>query len=320
MKIFISYSKSDKSFARKLRRDLNSLGYDVWMDEKSIPVGGSISPSIQKGISESEFVILVISPDALSSGWVEAEWNAVYSNQISQRKIKLLPMLRKETFLPEFLANLLYADANENYATALAKVIQSIERKESIGTDFEIFEDNEQFQKKYSLSKLLDIPGREIVFCGFTHASSLFNYDDDRIAKWVETCSKFEIFIVQPEHSDQSEWLPRIKHYKKKFSYNQIDGVLERCKNVRERLTTKAQKKYHVYLLDLPRVNLLNLKKIDNRYFCRFIGFAQMGNISPSIEVNSNSKIGKFFTNYIDNLRKYDEFWKPLEDFKPRKK
>lgn len=308
MKLFISYSRDDITFARKLRRDLTSIGYDVWMDEKAIRVGSSICTSIQDGLSNSNFVLLVISPESLSSGWVNTEWSAVFSNQTPHCKIQLLPILRKHAELPFFLKDIFYADASKNYATAFGQIVQAVEQLKTLEISFQLFKNNESFQKHFPLSEMLSEQGQHIIFCGFTHATSLFNFDNETIIKWIRQSRKFEVFMAKPEHKDQTEWLPRIKFYRKKYSYNQIDGAVHRCKNIIELLKPAERKKFQVYFLDLPRVNLLNLKKICGHYFCRLIGFNQMGNVSPVLCVKETDGIASFFQNYIDNLRKYDEF------------
>lgn len=312
MKIFISHSSIDKPFARKLRRDLTACGYDVWMDEKNIHIGCNITTGIQDGLIESKFVILVVSPESISSGWVEAEWTTIFASQVTKGEAVLLPLVRKKAHLPLFLQNLLYADASNNYALALAKIIQAIERVKESSEQAVIFPHQGAVPHHYTLPQLLCQQNQDVVFCGFTHGSTLFSYDDKQIAEWVSLSRSFEIFIAKPEHSNQDEWLPRIKFYKKKFSYNQLDGVIERCKNVRDLLAKKNKSKLTVYLLDLQRVNLLNVKKIGGLYIQRIIGFAQMGTISPILITKETSEVGKFFCEYLANLRKFNEFWETL--------
>jgi len=312
MKIFISHSNVDKPFARKLRRDLTACGYDVWMDEKNIHVGGNIAAGVQEGLQESRFVILLVSPEAISSGWVEAEWTSIFADQIANGEVTLLPFIRKGTSLPLFLRNLLYADASSNYALALAKTIQTIEKTKESKERTLVFANQELVPQHYSISQLLYQASQDVIFCGFTHGSTLFSYDNKHIAEWISLSRSFEIFIAKPEHRNQDEWLPKVKFYKKKYSYNQLDGIIERCKNVREYLKKGDKSKLSIYLLDLPRVNLLNIKKIGGLYFQRIIGFGQMGTVSPILITKETTNVGKFFSEYLANLRKFNEFWELL--------
>ncbi|OAT69689.1 hypothetical protein AWB85_20075 [Mycobacteroides immunogenum] len=74
--VFISHSSLDKTFARKLYRDLQGLGVKCWMDEKNILPGDSILDSIDQGIKVHDRVILVCSQNSLgrkTGWWVDEE-------------------------------------------------------------------------------------------------------------------------------------------------------------------------------------------------------------------------------------------------------
>jgi hypothetical protein len=61
--VFISHASEDKdTFIRPLAIALKSLGISVWYDEFSLELGDSISRSIDKGLSESAYGLVVISP------------------------------------------------------------------------------------------------------------------------------------------------------------------------------------------------------------------------------------------------------------------
>ena len=61
--VFISHASEDKdTFVRPLAHALNNLGVKVWYDEFSLRLGDSLSRSIDKGLAESAFGVVVISP------------------------------------------------------------------------------------------------------------------------------------------------------------------------------------------------------------------------------------------------------------------
>jgi hypothetical protein len=76
-RVFISYSRADEVFARRLATDLDRLGADVWIDVDDIPPGVNWSTAIQQGLDTCDALMLVISPDALTSKNVEDEWQYV---------------------------------------------------------------------------------------------------------------------------------------------------------------------------------------------------------------------------------------------------
>jgi len=76
-KIFISYSRVDEGFARRLATDLARRGADIWIDVDDIPAGTNWSTAIQQGLDACDALILVLSPEAMASKNVEDEWQYV---------------------------------------------------------------------------------------------------------------------------------------------------------------------------------------------------------------------------------------------------
>jgi hypothetical protein len=71
--IFISYSKLDIEFARHLRGMLEREGFDVWMDESDLAPSVHWWPNIERAIRSCGAFIIIMSPNAKESEWVERE-------------------------------------------------------------------------------------------------------------------------------------------------------------------------------------------------------------------------------------------------------
>jgi hypothetical protein len=91
---FISHDSRDKSeIALKLAQTLRSAGCPVWYDDFSLKVGDNLRESIEKGIKAARRCILVLTPNFLSNtGWTKAEFNAVFTREILERKNVILPI------------------------------------------------------------------------------------------------------------------------------------------------------------------------------------------------------------------------------------
>jgi hypothetical protein len=76
VKIFITYSHSDSSFARKLCADLQSSALELFFDVKSIRGGDRIAERISQGLAECDVYIPILSFRALESPWCKDEINA----------------------------------------------------------------------------------------------------------------------------------------------------------------------------------------------------------------------------------------------------
>lgn len=125
-KVFLSHSSSDKSFVRKLAKDLIELGHELWLDEWNIGVGQSITAEIQKGIAWSEYVVIILSEHATSSNWVEREWQPKYWEEVRENKILILPALLEKCKMPTLLEGRRYADFRKSYAVGLVSLANAL--------------------------------------------------------------------------------------------------------------------------------------------------------------------------------------------------
>lgn len=85
--IFISYSHKDTEYAYKLADALQAKGFDVWIDAR-LDYGSQWPLEIQKQLDACGAFILVMSPRAFSSEWVQSEL------QRAKRKLRpIFPLL-----------------------------------------------------------------------------------------------------------------------------------------------------------------------------------------------------------------------------------
>lgn len=70
--IFISYAHEDRETAERLAGLLLDRGYDVWWD-REILGGQPFGSEIQKQIKGADHVVVLLSPDSVSSRWVREE-------------------------------------------------------------------------------------------------------------------------------------------------------------------------------------------------------------------------------------------------------
>ena len=128
--IFLCHSSKDKEMVRKLAGDLIRKGAKVWLDEAEILVGDSIVEQIQAGISESDFLGVVLSPTAVKSIWVRREVEAALMTEIGSGRTKVLPILVEECDVPPFLKAKKYADfsSSEAYSNGLNELTKALKR------------------------------------------------------------------------------------------------------------------------------------------------------------------------------------------------
>ncbi|MBX3066861.1 MAG: SUMF1/EgtB/PvdO family nonheme iron enzyme [Anaerolineae bacterium] len=71
--IFISYSKKDIDFARRLRALLQAYGFAIWIDETKLTPSARWWSTIERNIIDAAAVIVIMSPNSKESEWVERE-------------------------------------------------------------------------------------------------------------------------------------------------------------------------------------------------------------------------------------------------------
>ena len=72
-KVFLSYSHNDSAFVEELYRRLDRDGVELFYDQESIAWGANWVVSLEEGIDEADYIVLVISPDFIQSKWANIE-------------------------------------------------------------------------------------------------------------------------------------------------------------------------------------------------------------------------------------------------------
>jgi WD40 repeat protein len=93
--LFITYSRRNMEFVRRLVDALEKEGRDVWVDWEDIPPTVDWMKEIREGIDSSNNYIYVITPDSLNSKVCLSE----LEHALEQQK-KLIPLLHQEVDLP----------------------------------------------------------------------------------------------------------------------------------------------------------------------------------------------------------------------------
>ena len=120
--IFISYSRKDIDFVRRLAGDLEKADYEVWWDLTDLRGGDDWPRVIPAAIESSQFVIVVLSPNSIVSDWVEKE----YMQAISLRR-KIIPIMLTQSRVPFALNTINYIDfTNDDYGASLNKLLATL--------------------------------------------------------------------------------------------------------------------------------------------------------------------------------------------------
>jgi formylglycine-generating enzyme required for sulfatase activity len=120
--IFISYSKQNKTYARKLADQLKQEGFEVWIDDR-IDYGDTWERAIFKAIDQCLAFVVIMTPESYESDWVLRE-----CQYADKRKKPQFPVLLDGEEFPRYVSTQ-YADVRggillgENFLKRLSKFV-----------------------------------------------------------------------------------------------------------------------------------------------------------------------------------------------------
>lgn len=133
--VFLSYSSKDRTWVNYLKEALQGPGLQVWLDHDEIRPGDIFRDALERGLEESKAVALIVSPEAIESGWVEEEYSRALSlAQGKQPPLQLIPVILRDAELPGFLATRQWVDFREEslFTQSLEQLIWGITGKRPI--------------------------------------------------------------------------------------------------------------------------------------------------------------------------------------------
>ncbi|MGW5352393.1 toll/interleukin-1 receptor domain-containing protein [Streptomyces sp. NPDC004031] len=129
--LFISHASEDKeAFVRPLAGMLRELGLAIWYDEHSLRIGDSLSASIDRGLRDAKYGLVVLSPAFLKKPWTEYEYRSLVALEGDGSK-RILPVWldvdREDiiSFSPH-LADKFAVQANGSARTAAFAVLEVV--------------------------------------------------------------------------------------------------------------------------------------------------------------------------------------------------
>lgn len=127
-RIFVSYSHKDDAFTQKLVSDLSAAGAEVWVDVEGI-THGNFMQGIDKALARCEWMVLVLTPNAIESEYVCEE---VYTglNLVKKHHMHdVIPILATScapgTIPPQWDVRHRY-DATQDYNAGLTGLLKAL--------------------------------------------------------------------------------------------------------------------------------------------------------------------------------------------------
>ncbi len=131
MKVFLSHKGADKSLVRRYKKILDTLGFDVWLDEDSMPAGTALHRGILQGFKDSCAAIFFITPNYRDEGFLETEVNYAITEKMQKgNKFSIITLVFQDATgktgeVPELLKTYVWKQPSSDLE-ALQEIIKAL--------------------------------------------------------------------------------------------------------------------------------------------------------------------------------------------------
>lgn len=128
--VFISYSRKDSDFVKKIVDKLEESGLTVWFDQNNIDVGDQFKRHITEGLSKSALMLFIAS----SSSNNNSSWTSKEIGFANYKRIPIIPVRIDESqYSDDVLFDLVNIDhiflTNDNFDEGMSLIVKSINQK-----------------------------------------------------------------------------------------------------------------------------------------------------------------------------------------------
>ena len=207
--IFISHAHQDAEMARRLADDLESFGCKIWMAPDNIRPGEKWAEAINRGLEESGVFLLLLSPEAVVSRWVQTETNvAIELNH--EKEMQLFPLLVRDCRVPVLWRAYQYISLHDGYEPGFSKLWQSLYPPVDLPPS--LFEPRDEREMPKAPQKwihpksgleMMRVPSGEFLF---GNDKKKLHLDEFWIAKTPVTNAEYARFVAEKKVKSPEHW------------------------------------------------------------------------------------------------------------------
>lgn len=213
-KIFLSYASPDEQYAQMIRDALTRHNLLTIVDPFSLSAGDSIFGSITKAIAASDFMIILVSPDALKSDWMLREMETLTALEWQQRAITVIPVKVRPCVVPQYLSRWHALDLTRSLQRGLDRLVSMVR----LAPNIDLAQlDGKKFENL--VYELLKAYGFRKIRQGDTWQDRGFDFIAEYAGKDPFGRERTEQWIVEAKASHNQTDISALKHFIGSFSY-----------------------------------------------------------------------------------------------------
>ncbi len=123
--LFVSYAHEDQFVTRWISTELESLGFEIFLDEQKLHLGDSLSSSLEEAVTTTDIFVLLITNSTLRSEWARFEFDLAFKT--GRRACPVyLSALQTDTHLWPELRSIISLDATNSLAEVVPRVAATL--------------------------------------------------------------------------------------------------------------------------------------------------------------------------------------------------
>jgi hypothetical protein len=122
--VFLSYAHKDNHYRKQVQKALEKRGLSVWVDDRGIAPGESWQEAVQEAIDKACVVVVILSPDAKESRYVNRELN--YADNQKKRIFPILARGSAKNAIPFIISGIQYVSIGKVSKDKFADVMDDL--------------------------------------------------------------------------------------------------------------------------------------------------------------------------------------------------
>lgn len=122
--VFLSYAHKDNHYRKQVQKALEKRGLSVWVDDRGISPGVSWQEAVQDAIDNACVVVVILSPDAKESRYVNRELN--YADNQKKRIFPILARGNSKNAVPFIVSGIQFSNMGKVSKAKFADIMDAL--------------------------------------------------------------------------------------------------------------------------------------------------------------------------------------------------